>query len=124
MLISLTEAACYLYALRYMFSTEELDMQFIVLFALCVGVTLSFSQKGLLGGSRLFQNKCLGFLGAISLPIYQVQNPVRLLTVNLLSTSRARDGALLTMVMILAIGTLSYLFVKRMKNVIWHGAQR
>lgn len=79
LLVSVFEATGYILTLLFTCSSLSSAYEFHVLFFLCISVTLSFSGKGLLSESKLFQNKICRYLGAISLPAYLSQNLVRII---------------------------------------------
>ena len=73
-LFSLLETVCYGCLLLYIYSNcNNTQYDFYCLLLLCVAVTLSFSQVGLLGRIRLWESPIFNYLGAISMPIYLVQ---------------------------------------------------
>lgn len=77
-LCSLIEGGGYLVALCYTCSDAESKYDFYILLLLCVTITLTFSRKGLLGESRLFDNRFCYLLGGVSLPIYMCHAVMKL----------------------------------------------
>ncbi len=70
--LTAAEAVCYLLSLGYMFSDLGTEYELLVLFLLTAAVTLSFSNAGVLT-SAPFDNRLCAYLGAITLPLYLVQ---------------------------------------------------
>ena len=79
-MLSIIEWGCYLCVLLFACSTMDDKYEAYALYALVVGVCLSFSNLTL--GNKYFQNKICFFLGKMSLPIYLAQNAVRLVVEN------------------------------------------
>ncbi len=67
-IISIIETICYVLPIIWIFGHNSSDMDFICLFFIAVGITLSFSSKGVM--HKLFQNKTVLWLGQFSFPIY------------------------------------------------------
>ncbi|MCC8063654.1 MAG: acyltransferase [Clostridiales bacterium] len=109
LLISCLEGGGYLATLLYICSDFNVEYETIAFFLLCVSVTLSFSQKGLLGESRLFQNRFCCFLGAISMPVYLCQNIGRRIANLWFSDVRPRNRLIGVFVFTLALGVGTYL---------------
>ncbi|MCD8161256.1 MAG: acyltransferase family protein [Clostridiales bacterium] len=107
-LLSLAEGAGYGGALLYACSTLSAELELTALLFLWVAVTISFSQQGLLGESRLFQNPVCLWLGAVSLPVYLCQNPVRHWFNHCCKGLRGRDRFLLTVAVVLVVGVCAY----------------
>ncbi|MCD7917933.1 MAG: hypothetical protein LUF84_05710, partial [Clostridiales bacterium] len=107
-LLSLAEGVGYGGALLYACSTLSAELELTALLFLWVAVTISFSQKGLLGESRLFQNPVCLWLGAVSLPIYLCQNPVRHWFNHCCEGLRGREQFLLTVAVVLLVGVCAY----------------
>ncbi|MCD8085464.1 MAG: acyltransferase [Clostridiales bacterium] len=107
-LLSLAEGVGYGGALLYACSTLSAKFEIAILLLLWTAVTISFSQKGLLGESRLFQNPVCLWLGAVSLPVYLCQNPVRHWFNNCCEGLRGRDRFLLTVAAVLLAGVCAY----------------
>ncbi|MCC8075435.1 MAG: acyltransferase [Clostridiales bacterium] len=116
LLISITELACYLITLRYVCSFASSKYHTDIVLLLCVAITLSFSQKGLLGESRLFQNSVCEFLGAISLPVYLCQIIIREGVIYYLPNLQPKCQCLLMVIMTLALGIVSYLIVSSVQR--------
>lgn len=106
LLISLSEGLLYALVLLFTCSHCQDSYQGRVLLMLCIAVTLSFSEQGLLGQSKLFNNGVCRFLGAISLPVYLFQNIPRVLFASVESVPLR---ILLTTAAALAGGMVSYL---------------
>ncbi len=116
LLVTLVEGGCYLGTLLYCCSSWRSKLGFLAVFALCVGITLSFSQKGLLGESRLFQNRVCDFLGRLSMPIFLGQNVARSVVPYLLDLEETTDYALPTFIGVLLVGVASYLLVSTVQK--------
>lgn len=69
--LKIIENICYVMALLYMFSNLETSFELHCFILLTIAVTLSFINNN--KSSRLINNKLVYFLGAISLPIYLIQ---------------------------------------------------
>lgn len=107
-LLSLLEALGYLATLLYICSDVHVRYEIVLFALLCVSVTLSFTQKGLLGESRLFQNQLCSFLGAISMPLYLCQNIGRRIGILWFSDLRPRYRLILVFCFTLLFGTATY----------------
>ncbi len=116
LLVTLVEGGCYLGTLLYFCSGWRSKLGFLTVFALCVAITLSFSQKGLLGESRLFQNRVCDFLGRLSMPIFLGQNVARSVVPYLLDLEETTDYALPTFIGVLLVGVASYLLVSTVQK--------
>ena len=75
--VTLIETLCYAVVIVYCFSTANEKYQIYTALLLCVAVTLTFSGKGLVGESNIFDKELVYRLGKWSIPIYLMQNPVR-----------------------------------------------
>ena len=79
-LITVIEAFCYLVSTVYCFTAADAKYQIYIAVLFCIGVTLSFSELGVISSgklSTLFNNRFVYLLGKWSLPIYLIQNAVR-----------------------------------------------
>ncbi|MCD7945890.1 MAG: acyltransferase family protein [Clostridiales bacterium] len=106
--LSATEAVCYLLSLCYICSFSSSDYWGVLALVLLVGITISFSQKGLLGESRLFQNRICNYLGAISLPVFLSHRLVRDTVLYFLPDLRGKWQCLLILLLTLAVSALTY----------------
>lgn len=113
--ISVAEGLCYLLTFCFLFSRLSYSYEVYVVFLLAVAITLSFSQKGLLGNSALFQNNLCLFLGGISLPIYLIQDVFRY-SILYLTPFAPKWKALLMLSLSLLFGSITYLIVTTVQN--------
>lgn len=120
-LLSAAEFLGYAFATFYICSFMPYCYECYVLIVLCISVTISFSQQGLLGKNKLFQHPIFSFLGGITLPIYLIQEIFQEGVLYFLPNLRHGYQALLMFVLAIAFGTISYLiwtsFTKRKANV-------
>lgn len=119
LLFSLTEAVCYLMPLVFMCSSVDRKYEGYVVMMLAAAVTISFSGAGVLGERGVFQNRACMFLGAVSLPVYLVQNITRKITVSWLDFLAPEAQAVLITVSTVLCGILLYLAVGR-----WSASRR
>ncbi len=66
--LGLVELACYIVAFGYSCSGEESKYQFLILFVMCLGVILTFSNVN--PGHKIFDHQIFTWLGKMSLLIY------------------------------------------------------
>lgn len=80
LLLSLTAGLFTIIVAIYICSDISQEKSGIMLVLIAVIITILMSQKGMLGGhSIIYDNKCFNYLGAISLPMYLMQNLFRIL---------------------------------------------
>lgn len=109
LLFSLTEAGCYFCTFVYIYTNlKNQQYDFYILLLLCVAVTISFSQCGLLGTCTLFENRVCDYLGAISMPIFLFQViPIYFASVWMTEMAEPKRFGL-TLVAVLAGAILTY----------------
>lgn len=115
--LSVLEAAGYLLTLLFTCSSLSSAYEFHVLFFLWISVTLSFSGKGLLNESKLFQNEVCRYLGAISLPAYLSQNLVRIIALYWFSDANNRIRLVCSFAAILFLAALYQLIRTNWKSI-------
>lgn len=121
LLLTVTEAVCYLVPLRYMCSFASYKYWGYIPLLLLVAVVISFSQKSFLAKSSLFQNRFCYFLGAISTSIYLDHRLVRDVVIYVLPELPKKRQCFLITLLTLMLSILVYAavstFQKRKSNV-------
>ena len=112
-MFSLVECACYAMPILYMCSPLNQKYESYVVALLAIAITLSFGRIGVLGERGVFQNRVCMFLGAISLPVYLIQNVTRILVIDLCGfLSTGAQAFVITVATVLA-GAIMYCIVGR-----------
>lgn len=110
-LFSATEFVCYLFPILFMCSPLDRKYESYVAASLAIAITLSFAETGVFGGSVLFRNRFCRFLGAISLPVYLIQNITRVLVMDHCSFLPSETQAVLITGLTVLSGCLLYYIV-------------
>lgn len=115
-LLTLGEVGGYAVLFLYCMSHAPIYLQFQVLMAVCVAVTISFSEQGFLGCSPIFNNKVCYFLGTVSMPIYLIQSITRKAVERLLHFLPLWTQCGLVLVTTILGGIFCYLLVTAIQN--------
>lgn len=115
-ILTIIEFLCYAIVFVYACSGVNAPSKVYSLFILAIAVTISFSQKGIGGKGALFQNQICYFLGAISLPLYLVQNVTREFVGHYFSYLSRVQMAILIAVTTIVVAIISYLLVEWCRN--------
>lgn len=85
--IILSSVAFICFALTFLYINCDLTRRFdpYILLLICVGITITLSNAGLIGQKGIMQNFCFYYLGKISLPLYLFHNVIRYLAPTVLS---------------------------------------
>ena len=118
LLLSLLELFGWAVTLYYTVSAPEVSelYGYYVLFPLGLSIAIAFSRQGLLGQLPFWDNRFFRFLGAISLPIYLLQNIPRIIIANSLSFLPRRIKFLIACVLVIGGGALAYWIVETVRR--------
>lgn len=116
-ILSLVSALCYLSA--FVFACFNVDRSFggQVLYLLCIAVTISFSEIGIVGYKGWLQKPLFGFLGAISLPFFLSQNIFRKIVPVLCREMDPKYQFMVILAVLFAFSCVFCLVVERVKKL-------
>lgn len=114
--LSIIENGCYICAIIFMFLDLPNKFEYICLMLLVIAVLLSFTNYNDDMKAKIYNNKVFYFLGAVSLPIYLVQEPIWNIVLKYIPNHTQLEQSIAIFVGTLVLGIFLYIVVEKYRK--------